>query len=114
MPKTSSALYNHGSHNSTACQLNISTSTSGRSSYFYASSQVPLPPVTPQPHHDQEFYTLDGMDINEDPMPGGAMEEDEIVEVMPGVCVHIVPLKAKQYENSVGSFHLAFLLSLTQ
>jgi hypothetical protein len=44
------------------------------------------------------------MDIDEDPGPGEAMEEDETVEVMPGVRVHIVPPKAKRYENSVGSF----------
>jgi hypothetical protein len=112
MPKTPSALYNHSSRNTTARQLNISTSTSGRSSYSFASSQVPLPPVEPQPHHDEEFYAPDGMDIDEDPGPGEAMEEDKTVEVMPGVHVHIVPPKAKRYENSVGSFRLDFYYHL--
>jgi hypothetical protein len=104
MPKVPSSLYDHSSRNATARQLNISTNTSGRASYSYTSSQIPVVPVAPQPHHDQEIFIPDAMDIDEDSTPEDVMEEDETVEVMPGINVHIVPPKEKRYENSVGSF----------
>jgi hypothetical protein len=104
MPKVPSSLYDHSSRNATARQLNISTNTSGRASYSYTSSQIPVAPIAPQPHHDhdhdQEFFIPDAMDVDEHPTPKD-VEEDEIVEVTPGV--HVV-LPKKRYKNSVGSF----------
>ena len=113
MPKQPSALYNHSSRNATARQLNISTSSSGQASVSYTSSQVPVEHTEPQPHQDSEheFYIPEAMDIDEDPAPEDTMEENETVEAMPGVRVHV---KAKRYENSVGNIHYVFLLSLTQ
>ena len=107
MPKQPSALYNHSSRNATARQLNISSSSSGRTSYSYTSSQLPLvlPKPEPEPHPDGEYYGAPmDMDVNDDPTPGiDNIEEEENIEVVPGVHVHIVPkATAKRYENSVG------------
>lgn len=107
MPKQPSALYNHSSRNATARQLNISSSSSGRTSYSYTSSQLPLvlPEPEPEPHPDGEYYGAPmDMDVDNDPTPGiDNIEEEENIEVVPGVHVHIVPkATAKRYENSVG------------
>jgi hypothetical protein len=105
----SAALYNHSSRNATARQLNISSSSSGRTSYSYTSSQLPLvlpePEPEPEPHPDGEYYGAPmDMDVDDDPTPGiDNIEEEENIEVVPGVHVHIVPkATAKRYENSVG------------
>jgi hypothetical protein len=123
MPKAE-PLYNHSTRKATARQLNLSTSASGRSSYSYTSSTVPVAPVAHEAHPDHEYYLAAGMDIDGDDAdtannPGtanepGPMDVDETIEVVPGVNVHIVPTKtkAKRYANSVGFLCLIFLALL--
>jgi hypothetical protein len=110
MPKAPTPLYNHASRNATARQLNISTSVSGQSSLSYTSSQVPLDPIASEPHLAHEYYTNDvDMDIDEGDAPEDLnMDEDHTVKVVPGVHAHVVPPKAKRYENSVGHFSSDF------
>jgi hypothetical protein len=114
MPKVPTPLYNHASRNATARQLNISSTVSGRSSYSYTSSQVPLEPVAPESHPAHEYYTNDedvDMDIDDAPGDLNTADEDDTVEAAPGVHVHIVPPKAKRYENSVSQFFRFYALT---
>lgn len=102
MPKVPSALYNHATRDATARQLNISTSSTGRSLLSWRSSQVPLQPPVPLAQSTSEYYVADDMDID-DEVPANPVDEDErpqTIEVMPGVLVQ-PKLKAKRYENSV-------------
>jgi hypothetical protein len=111
MPK-STPLYNHNSRTTTARQLNISSNVSGRSSFSYVSSQVPVaqPAAPPNPQHEHSTPNFD-MDVDETEdhaaMDQNTIDEDtpdgrSSVEAMPGVHVHVVP--AKRYANSVGMF----------
>jgi hypothetical protein len=111
MPKQPpSSLYNHKSRNATARQLNLSTNPSGRSSYSYTSSQLPVPPVAPEPHLGHEHYMedfnmdVDGTEHAFDDNLNNIDEDvpDEGIQVGPGVRVHIPKPKAKRYANSVG------------
>jgi len=118
MPKPT-PLYDHNSRAAIARQLNISSNFSGRSSYSYTSSQVPVPP--PITHRDSnrqnEHSSSDlNMDVDETedraPIDLNAIDEDTpdggpAIEVAPGVRVHVVP--AKRYANSVGVSWISIL-----
>jgi hypothetical protein len=112
MPKEPSPLYDHRARNATARQLNLSTNASGRSSYSYSSSQVPITPIAPKPPVEQDYAQDFNMDVDnsEHHAPDGILntidedgpDEGLRTEVMPGVRVKIIPKpKAKRYANSV-------------
>src|SRR5882762_1403173 len=65
MPKDPTPLYSHRSRNATARQLNITTNASGRSSYSFTSTHVPVEPAVPEPHTEPEYYAPDSnMDVD--------------------------------------------------
>jgi hypothetical protein len=104
MPKVTPSLYNHKARDTTVRQLNVATSASGRSSYSFASSEVSVAPVAPAPDAKDDYYAAAGMDIDDfDDMANEPVttEDDETVEVLPGVQVHFHQPKAKRYKNSV-------------
>jgi hypothetical protein len=111
MPKQPSALYNHNARNAISRQLNISSTSSGRSSYSYRSSQVPVEFLTPDAHTEHEYYAADArMDIDDDELDNPEINASEdggpiIIEVMPGVRA-ITKVKVKRYENSVSDLAL--------
>ena len=113
MPKDPTPLYSHRSRNATARQLNITTNASGRSSYSFTSTHVPVEPAVPEPHTEPEYYAPDSnMDVDgaeyQAPEDLNAIDKDtpdgrQPVEVAPGVHVHVnPPPKARRYDNSVG------------
>jgi hypothetical protein len=105
MPKAPSALYNHNVRLATACQLNISSGASGRTTLSFPSAQVQVEPP-PAVDHQHDYYTVDlAMDIDEDHIPGDPDTpcSDSTIEVAPGVRVVTKP-KAKRYINSVCFF----------
>jgi hypothetical protein len=109
MPKAPTPLY---THSATAHQLNVTSSTSGHSSYSYTTAHVPIEPAAPESHPGDNYYPpdsamdIDGIDDDRQYTDGVIPDVDEgaTVEAMPGVHVHIVP-KAKRYDNSVRMFY---------
>jgi len=74
-----------------------------------------LPEPEPEAHPDGEHYSAPmDMDIDDDPTPRiDNIEEEENIEVMPGVHVHVVPkAMAKRYKNSVGILSHNLCMSL--
>jgi hypothetical protein len=108
MPKVPAPLYSHAARGTLACQVAVSTDSSGHSSYVTTSTQILLPPVAPEAHPEDEhaYYPTDvNMDIDDIDNPPNSTEaenEDATIEVMPGVHAQIPAPKAKQYPNSVG------------
>jgi hypothetical protein len=102
MPKVPSALYNHNARLATARQLNISSSSSGRTTLSFPSSQVQVEPNPVEVDSQHEYYAVDpAMDIDEDHIVGDLdTSSGNNVEVVPGIHV-IAKVKAKRYINSV-------------
>lgn len=114
MPKAPSTLYNHNARLATACQLNISSSHSGRTSLSFSSSQVQVDPTPIEVDSRNEDYAADpAMDIDEDHTVRDLDTlSGSLVKVVPGIHV-MTKSKAKRYINSASLFFHFHYISIT-